>query len=445
MRLLFLLLFISLSSHSQKVIIDDVGDLKKVGLDSINNELLLFYEDYYEVLNLNTYNRKQLKWHVDKPFNFDIFVAVDTLKYFVSGGGGMVYQFKNDTIKRIDNSFDHRMQHGSNIFVYNSKIFKYGGYGFWSVRNFFIYFDKLTKEWEVNDLVSSKKIPQGVYSGFDIQNGDDIYLFGGFKIDQYKRHERILNGEVWNYDFKSHQWKYLGKHSPINDLTTIKYKKKLLNIELNCINEIDVINNKITLYEHNLISPKLSSEFNSFFLNNQFYCFTSKRGKASLIVLDENDFFGKKISSSVFYKNYAYWGSKFLIYFLLPALLLLLVWFGLRLYKRNTKILLLENGLRYKNKFIEFDQESMEIIKILLSEDEVSSNRILKIVEKEQYSHAHNERIKVQKLNDINLKVKTLLGINEDIITSIKSKKDRRIRIYKISNENFNKIKKYKP
>ena len=439
MRLLFLLLFITLSSYSQKVIIDDLGDLKKVGLDSINNELLLFYEGHYEKLNLKTFRKEQFKLHGDGP---KAFVVIDTLQYFVDSGGGMVYQFINDSIKRIDNSFDHRMQHASKIFVYNSKIYKYGGYGFWSVRNFFIYFDKLTKEWEVDEQVSSKAIPQGTYIGYHIQTDNEIYLFDGSKIDSYNRQERIKNDEVWKFNFKNHQWKYLGKHLPINSRATIKYKNKLLNIELNNICEIDVVNNKLTLYEHNLLSPRLSNKLKSFYLNNKFYCFVETREKVSLKVIDEKDFFGKKISSTVFYKNYAYWGYVFLIYFLLPAFFLLLIWLGLRFYKKNTKIVLLDNGLRYKNKFTEFDQESMEIVKTLLSEDEVSSNRILKIVEKDQYSHAHNERIKVQKLNDINLKVKTLLGINEDIINSVKSKKDRRIRIYKISSENFNKYKK---
>ncbi len=170
----------------------------------------------------------------------------------------MVYQFINDSIKRIDNSFDHRMQHASKIFVYNSKIYKYGGYGFWSVRNFFIYFDKLTKEWEVNEQVSSKAIPQGTYKGLYIQIDNEIYLFDGLKIDPYNRRERIDNDEVWKFNFKNHQWKYLGKHLPINSRATIKYKNKLLNIELNNICEIDVVNNKLTLYEHNLLSPRLS-------------------------------------------------------------------------------------------------------------------------------------------------------------------------------------------
>ena len=80
----------------------------------------------------------------------------------------------------------------------------------------------------------------------------------------------------------------------------------------------------------------------------------------------------------------------------------------------------------------------MKIIKLMLSENEVPSSSILQIVEKEQYSPAHNERIKVQKISDINIKIATLLGIKEALITSFKSSKDRRIRLYKMSKEYFN-------
>ncbi len=438
MRLLFLFLFISLGSYSQKIIIDDLGDVNSVGLDSIHNELLLFYDGYYEKLNLTTFEKERFKLYGVNPFDRTNFLVVDSLQYFVSEGGGLVYQIKNDTIKRIDNSFDHRMQTGSTLFSHNSKIYKYGGYGFWSVRNFFIYFDKLTKEWEIDELISSKEIPQGTYGGFDIQTNNEIYLFDGFKIDPFKRLERILNDEVWKYNFKSHEWKYLGKNAPIEKGVKIKYKNKLLNAGLSNIAEIDVTGNKITFYEHNLISPKLSSDFDSFYFNNKFYCFIKKRGKVSLKLMEEKDFFGRKISTSIFYKNYTYLAYLILVYFLIPLIVLILLWYGIKHHKKNSKIVLLENGLRFKNKFTEFDAESMKIIKTLLSEEEVYSNKILKIVEKEQYSPAHNERIKVQKLNDINLKIKALLGINEKIIQSVKSKLDKRIKIYMISREYFN-------
>ena len=441
MRLLFLLIFIGLNSYSQKVIIEDVGDLKKVGIDSIHNKLFLFYDGYYDKLDLKTLEKSKHKIFTDTLFDIGgyTYIAVDASQFFLSSGGGMVYQFKNDTIKRIDNSFDHRMQTGTSIFHYNSKIYKYGGYGFWSARNFFIYFDENTREWEVNEWVSSKQIPDGTYGNQFILYEDDIYLFDGVKIDPNKRLERIKNNEVWNYNFKDHRWKYLGIYSLLDDGEFIKYKSKILNIGISYITEIDIINNHFTTYQHNLLSPKLTSTFPSFYLDQNFYCFISKRGVTSLKQMSEEVFLKTKLSSGIFYKNYPYWVWLFVKYFVFPVLGILLIWLGFLFYRKNKKIILLNNGIRIKNSYVEFDNESMEIIKLLLLENEVTSNQILSIVEKDQYSPAHNERVKVQKLNDINLKIKALLGVTENIIDSRKSEKDRRIKIYTLNKVYFNR------
>ena len=66
----------------------------------------------------------------------------------VSIGGGSVFESINDTLVKIDNSFNHRMTYESAVFIQNDTIFKFGGYGYWSNRNFLTYFSKETKEWE---------------------------------------------------------------------------------------------------------------------------------------------------------------------------------------------------------------------------------------------------------------------------------------------------------
>jgi hypothetical protein len=439
MRLLFLFLFLGLNVFSQRILIDDIGSLKNFSADSIQKELLLFYDGYYDKYDLRTFKKEKVEFHTPPEFNVEryIFLAVDSLQFFISRDGGMVYQFKKDTVIRIDNSFGHRMQAGSNLFSYDSKIYRYGGYGFWSVRNFFIYYDHKTHEWEVNDRVNSEEIPDGTYSSNFILDHDEIYLFGGLKINPYKQLERIKNDEVWKYNFKDHKWKFLGFNQILPEGKTIKYGKKILHVSTNHISEIDVIHNKISLYGHNLISPKLHKTFKSFFLDHRFYCFIAKRGKVSLKIMNEKDFLREKKSEAAFYKNTSYWLDRSLLIILIIVLILITGWFLWNYYKKRNKVLLLDNGVRYKNKFIEFDKESMQIIRGLLTEKEMSSVNILNIVEKEQYSPAHNERIKVQKLNDINLKIKALLGINEDVIRSVKSKFDKRIKIYIISSEYF--------
>ncbi len=440
MRLLFFLLLLTLNSYSQRVLIENPNSLKGVVIDSVNNRYLLYYQDHYEKIDLKTFERKSFKLFADG--NLSNPMIIDNVNYFVSNEGGMVSILKNDTIKRIDRSFNHQMQHGSIIFNYKSKIYKYGGYGFWSNRNFFTYFDDKTKEWEVVDPINSKSIPEGSYGGTYILDGDDFYIFNGKKINPYRRKERILSDEVWKFNLKDHQWRFLGTRTslPIKIIGKIKRNNKILVKRESNIKEIDVINNRITIYEHGLFSSRLVDKFPLYFLNNKVYCFINERGKTYFHGIDQNSFIGKKISEKVLYKNYSWWITLALFFILLPFLIVFIAWRVVKFYKKQKKIVLLDNGLRFKNKFTEFDQESMEIIRMLLSENEISSNRILSIVEKEQYSTAHNERIKVQKLNEINLKVKILLGVNEEIINSFKSKNDRRIRIYKILKKYFIKV-----
>ena len=87
----------------------------------------------------------------------------------------------------------------------------------------------------------------------------------------------------------------------------------------------------------------------------------------------------------------------------------------------------------YRQKFIQLGEESIQILDLLLTNEEVNSSEILKITEQDQFSRAHNERLKFQKIEKLNFQLKTLLAIEEDLITSSKSKYDRRIRVYSIN------------
>ena len=447
MRLFFLLLFLSLNSYSQRISIADPSALVISSLDTTNNRILLFYENHYDAIDLNSFKINTYKLYKEdlwfasknKP-SINSHICIDNENYLIHDAGGIVYKLHNDTIKRIDKSYNHKMQHGVVLFENDSKIFKYGGYGFWSVRDFFTYFDTHTKEWEVYRPINSEKIPTGTYGGYHIKIDNNIYLFDGLKINPYDRWEKSTNDELWVFNFTSNKWKYLGIHSEVENNVHTSYKNKLLFLAEKHIIVIDVLKNRINRFEHNSTTAKSNNVKSIFYFNNKFYLIINDRKNSFLDTIDEKDFFCEKISDEKFYKNSKYWWSRSLIYSLIFIFILSTIWYVNKIKKKRNKIILLENGLRYKNKFVEFDHESIEILKILMAEKEVSSSKILSVVEKDQYSPAHNERIKVQKINDLNLKIKTLLGENEDIIRSFKSATDRRIRIYQVSQEHFNKI-----
>jgi len=443
------LILLASLSFSQSVYIGKKTDIKLTSLDSANNVVYVFFKDYYKKINLETFEIDSVKMIVDNDFAFKDYnpLLVNSKHYFVHFEGGFVYALHNDTIKRIDKSFNHKMQYKSNQFVYDSKILRYGGYGFWSARNFLTYFDPDLLEWETISPVNSKEVPKGTFDGLHFLDNDEAYFFNGISIDDLNKTERYFNNEVWKYNLKSNSWNYLGKSEVIDLYATnpIIFQKSLLVLNTHEITVIDLVNNKLKKFKNGKYSEKHFLSVNQYFLNGRFYIFYPSSTNYDIYLRSaiENEFFGELISEKPFYTNHNLLKRSFsLVAFLIFGSVLANV--GFKQFKKRKKIVLLDNGLRYQNKFMEFDQKAMEILKLLVLGKEVSSNKILSIVEEKQYSAAHNERIKVQKLDEINLKIKTLLGFSEDIVQSKKSENDKRIRLYFINKNLFFLSKKDK-
>ena len=131
-----------------------------------------------------------------------------------------MYENRNDSIIRIDNSYNHKLQNDSNIFSYNSKIHRYGGYGFWSARNFITYYNFSLNQWELEVPLNSMT-PEGSFLGNDILIGNDLYIINSFMVNPDKNLEILVNKKLWNYNFKEKKWKMLGE----TDFTTGKYTR----------------------------------------------------------------------------------------------------------------------------------------------------------------------------------------------------------------------------
>ncbi len=413
-------------------------------LDTLRQEFHVYLDDRILTIDLFNFEKRTAPLIYEEglsPANHYLTLSPVWMSnniYFVSGSGGLVYSIQNDTVKRIDNSFDHGMQYGAPIFEHEGTLFKYGGYGFWSNRDFFTYFDMNQNEWEVYHPIESKVVPQGIGYPYVIKDKNLFHVFGGSTVNPNNRREQLSNNEVWAFDFKTTTWNFLGKHKEIEkNLKSIPYRNKLVLVNKNHITVIDIKRNTKTVYRHSPISAQSTGIHYIRHASGRFYMLLANSTGAYLYIINEADFFGETIEETKFYKNQAYWLKQGGIFFLVMLFITLIFWLIKKNFVSRNKIKLLDNGLRYHLKFTEFDQESMAIIRVLLNEKEVSSSKILQIVEKPQYSPAHNERIKVQKIKDINIKISALLRSNEDMITSFKSSQDRRIRLYKIHRENF--------
>ena len=111
----------------------------------------------------------------------------------------------------------------------------------------------------------------------------------------------------------------------------------------------------------------------------------------------------------------------------------------LKYIKIRDAIEIVENGLRYKAKFVELDEAGLSVIKSALKK-EMDLAEIRQLVQKEHLSKIQNERIKNQYIAQINTQVKILTGIDKNFLVVAKSTFDGRYKTVTVNRLDFNKF-----
>lgn len=126
--------------------------------------------------------------------------------YFVVNGCGKVYQIRNDSLVRIDHSFEHKNQFLANLFVYNDTIYMINGYGFFESTNISTYYDSRTKGWFLKTYIG--KVPPTRSGAVMVRADDQAHFMGGGSSSAtgFK-----LIDEVWNLDLSNWKWSYVSE------------------------------------------------------------------------------------------------------------------------------------------------------------------------------------------------------------------------------------------
>lgn len=86
---------------------------------------------------------------------------------FTAVGGGLVYEFKDDKLQRLDNSFSFKSRFSAFNFTKGDTIVSVSGSGEFNVQNNIVYFTENIKEWLVETRISyiseANNIPIGQY------------------------------------------------------------------------------------------------------------------------------------------------------------------------------------------------------------------------------------------------------------------------------------------
>jgi len=450
-QLLFLLLF-PFFIFSQSTIIKESDKIIKIFVSEESEGVYIFYRDHVSSIDLNTLKLKDTVFDFN---NIDVvelqLISAHSKNYFLDPLGGGVFLFENYSLSKIDNSFQHRMQIESSQFIYKENIYKYGGYGFWSNRNFITRFDVKTHEWELVPFSKSKTIPKGRHHSITKVIGDDLYVIGGISLNELNPLVFENNNEVWKFDLVNGIWERLGEIKDWSDklinYTIIDFGDKLIidNTDKDVLYEIDIVKNTVRSFNRTSFARKVNnSSLPMFFYKGEFYGFFKEDNYLNQITLvkrNSDEIFGKLISEDHFYEN----GINFINYILSIFGFLVLIPIGILVYKRrlvkNKLIIKKDGNLYFNRKKIDIEDQGLVMLKYLMtSKEPVYSKDIISLINKPQMEYSHKTRILNDTLYKINYKIKSTLKTDYDPITVIKSSFDKRLKVYSIDKDLFIKL-----
>ena len=255
------------------VVIDDSNARFIYDKGQWNKKPYLFLSDTY------TFNRfKQI---------FEPISIKNKGTFFVHSGGGVVYQLKNDTLQRIDNSFEHRSQYGFGIFAYNKQIHCFGGYGLFTAKNYTIYFDDGRKEWfKLN--INSDSLPKERYVHFSYLKKDCYNIIGG---SEEKNGKTYPLKDVWELNLATKNWRKKGelKDTLLEEMLNSESGSfsSSIAVYIDKVIKIDVKNNSYRYYENESYRAIKSLQYNE---NNKTYLvsrFSHNNGNLGIFTVEK--------------------------------------------------------------------------------------------------------------------------------------------------------------
>lgn len=428
LKILFLSVFIQLSNDEYRYTVEDFN-IKKENLNSLEIEVIPFQ-------------------NIDK-INLDLYELIVKNKeyYFINNASGLVYKVQDDNLRRVDNSLDNRLLKDSYIFQHNDTIFRYGGYGFWSQRNFIIYYDESNREWEIYKTNNNSYSPAGSYKGVYFKNKNDVYFIGGQKVDEKNKLESIDNQDVVKFNFKTKSFEYLGKLNFNFDVYSliVKDDEGFVINNGSQIAYIKPIENKVLFYDKTPLQLNLKNYqekvTNNYFFDESYFLevFRNQNFETNLFKISKSDFFKNNKEESMLYDSRIEDSINVSTLFLI-IMFIILILYAFDRYRFNM-ILLSPDGIIYKRVLNRLNDKEIDVIIKLINNEAIATKSILNIVENPNLSYPHNIKIKDQFLRELNLKLSTIFNTNYDPIIVKKSKTDARIKEYSFKDA-FNRIVK---
>ena len=430
MKLFYITLLIGFNLFGQEIYIDAESNYY---VNKDNEELLLFKNDSVYIYDVNNFHLLKKK-EIISPTNFNLseyHILYKDALHFIEFNGGKVYRLSNDTIQRIDNSYTHKMAKGSNLFMYNNTIYRYGGYGYWTSNNKLTFFDPNTQEWQI--INSANGIyPGGSFNSFHKILNDKLYVIGGLKVNPKDLNTNLKNDELWSFDFKTKKWENLGVLSQNIEyvIPSFVINDNIFKTTKSTLQEIDLKNNLLKEYALNPLIQKSSQNHLPFVHKDNIYLWIQYDSGLKLVKtkLDALNF--NLINEQALVNNLNIIILNILIVISCIGILIF-VFYSRKKFKNNSnKLLFKNNKIISKDGFLKLNTLENEILILLINNDfSITNDKLTNNFYNADLDRSQNIRNINKFISDLNLKLKTMLNSNNDILYKTINPLDKRMKI----------------
>ena len=447
-RLLFLLLIIPINIlFSQfKLPVNDSVQNFLFAKSSSNDPILITvngifqYKSDWIYLPFNDNSFKKEITDIDEFNHANFFTKlVKNELYIISNGAGPVFKLEQNSFKRIDNSSPHKNQFGGARFVYNDKIHIYGGYGFWSFKNFITFFDENIKQWDLF-YNSSKYLPPGRWKPLYNLLDDRLYILGGRSGPEGTINQDESFSDIFYFDLLNKEFVKLGL---IN--SKLKTKYSLFSQPKLDDNIFLIDNDNLTRINFNSLTATNYFQKNFFLgIDNKYPIFIKEQKLFYMSKINDikylNFFDLKSIDNNFESETFSLLAEDKQIslekYLLFGVLIFFVFWVILKIFsfKDFIKGLILydDSNIYYNNQSVSITMKEKELISYLSENIFITAFQVNSIISEQDFAKSHFTSLRSKLVKELNQKLFSLTK-NEKCIIETKHPKDNRIKVYKVN------------
>jgi len=376
--------------------------------------------------------------NLDQLNHTNFFTIINSKElYIISNGAGPVFVYRDKTFKRIDNSSLHKNQFGGARFIYNNKIHIYGGYGFWSFKNFITFFDENISQWDLF-YNESKYTPPGRWKPIYNLVNDKLYVLGGRSGLAGSIEQDESFSDLFYFDFIKKEFVNVGKLNPnistrYSLFSAPKIEDNIIILNNNNLTKIDFKNLTFTNYSKEKAFSGVDNKYPTFVNNQKLFYISEINGEQFLNSFDfssiDQSFNSETFSllenpNKLSLKNYILFG----------LFIALVFWLILKIFsfKDFIKGLILydEKNIYYNNDSVFITPKERALISYLSEKPYITAPQLNSIISAQQFAKSHFTSLRNRLLDELNEKLFKLTK-NKRCIIETKDPKDKRVKVYK--------------